>query len=599
MLKLYLNKLFSLLTSFEKKNLIILLFLMIIGSFMEIVGIGALPAFIALIAKPEILQNSPFAVNLLNTLHIKGQIDLLIWGAATLIIIFIIKNTYLSILGYYKSKVVFGIQLRMSHDLFKEYLKAPYTFHLNKNSSELLSNVYDAVKIIITGILMPLVSMLMELLLMISIMILLISVEPLITIVTIGVFSLAGIIYLNLTKKKSAHFGEQLNKLRTIVYKIVTEGLVGFKDARVLNREDYFVKQFHDSSEKNVKGLIHQSFINGLTKPILETVAMCLMLLITISLVIKNDSINNILPSLALFGFASIRLLPSFSQILGSYSSIRYSLSAIDPVWNDLNYLKNKKAEHYKLFNAHSEVRLNSQIELLDISYRYPEAETDSLSKITLTIEAGKAIAFVGSSGAGKTTIVDVLLGLLQPTEGKILVDDTDISVNISDWQKQIGYIPQHIFLADNSVRKNIAFGVDEEEIDDKRVLETLRLAQLENLINELPEGIHTMIGERGIRFSGGQRQRVGIARALYHNPKILIMDEATSALDNITEKNIVEEIESLKGSRTIVIIAHRLTTVQNCDTIYFMEKGKVIDSGTYEELINNNAAFKKMALVD
>ncbi len=595
-----LQKLISLLTKKEKKKLGILLFSLVIGSFLEIVGIGALPAFIAVISNPDLLLKYSFTTELVNHLNIKSQMDMLVWGATFLITVFIVKNIIVSVITYYKSKIIFDIQVRMSHELFMNYLKAPYTFHLNRNSSELLSNVYDAVKIIITGVAIPVVTMITELLLMISIVILLVTVEPIITSVTLLVFASAGAIYLGITKKKSVTFGRVLNELRSIVLKIVTEGLVGFKDARVLNREDYFIKEFYNSSRKNADGMVHQSFINGLAKPILETVTMCIMLLITIFLVIKNNNdIAGILPSLALFGFASIRLMPSFNLLLGSYSSIRYSIIVIEPVWKDFNYLRNEKNIEDQILDAENLLKLNNQIELINVSYQYPGSDILSLKNINIKIKAGTAVAFVGSSGAGKTTIVDALLGLLQPTSGKIEVDGIDIKFNIYNWQKQIGYIPQHIFLADNSIKKNVAFGVEDDKIDDNLILEAIRLAQLENVVNDLPEGLETNIGERGVKFSGGQRQRIGIARALYHNPQILIMDEATSALDNITEKSIVQEIEALKGNRTIIVIAHRLTTVMNCDTIYFMDKGIIVDSGSYQELINKNESFRRMALMD
>ncbi len=595
----YCKKLLILLTNKEKKKLLFLALLMILGSISEIVGIGALPGFIALIAKPEMIQKIPFVYRIIQQLGITSQNDLLIWGSVFLIIIFIFKNGYLTFLAYYKSKIVFDIQLRMSFDLFKSYLKAPYSFHLNRNSSELLSNVYDSVKMIIVGVIIPLISIVMESLLLLLVMGLLVFIEPVISLITIFVFGFSGFIYLRYTKNKSVNFGKELQKLRDVVFKIVTEGLVGFKDARVLNREDYFINHFYTSSDRNAKGLMHQSFTNSITKPILETIAMIVMLSITISLVVRNNDISSILPSLALFGFASIRLLPSISIILSGFSSLRFSFPSINPVWKDMEYLKNEKVSQDRIFDEHSNVSLQKQIEFKNVSYQYPGAVTQSLKDININIPMGKAIAFVGSSGAGKTTIVDVTLGLLQPSFGKIFVDGIDIHTNIPSWQKQIGYIPQHIFLADNSIRNNIAFGIDESEIDDVKIWDAIRLSQLESLILELPEGIYTNIGERGVRFSGGQRQRIGIARALYHNPKILIMDEATSALDNITEKYIVQEMEALKGSRTIIIIAHRLTTVMNCDTIYFMDKGGIIDQGSYDSLIENNLAFKKMALVE
>jgi ATP-binding cassette subfamily C protein len=292
-------------------------------------------------------------------------------------------------------------------------------------------------------------------------------------------------------------------------------------------------------------------------------------------------------------------MMPSISQILGCFASLRFSFPNINPVWKDLHYLNEQKEIQNKSHNPETNLTLGQQIQFSGVTYQYPESTSHSLTNITVTIPAGKSVAFVGSSGAGKTTMVDLILGLLYPTKGNITVDGKDIHTHIQGWQKQIGYIPQHIFLADNSIRNNIAFGIPEHEIDDANVWQAIKLAQLDTLMKELPEGIQTQIGERGVRFSGGQRQRIGIARALYHNPAILVMDEATSALDNITEKNIVQEIEALKGSRTIIVIAHRLTTVMNSDNIFFMENGLIADTGTYYELITKNEAFKKMALVD
>ena len=598
MFKKYFIKLNTLLTSKEKKRLIILLLMMILGSFLEIAGIGALPVFIAVVAKPQLLEKYPFIHNHLIQFGIENSVQLLISGSIAIIIIFIFKNIYLGILNYKKAKTIFDIQLRMSYDLFSLYLKAPYTFHLQRNSSELLSNVYDCVKIIITGVMMPLMSITMELLLILLTIVLLLTVETAITFSTIAIFALTGFIYLRLTKKKSTNFGQELNKLRTIVYKIVYEGFGGTKEIKVLNREQFYINQFYESSKRNVTGMTHQAYINGLSKPILETVAISTMLIVTIFLAKKNENIDSILPILALFGFASVRLMPSINQIIGGYSSIRYSLPTIDPIYNDFNKLKNEFTSRIT-DEKKIKISLKNDIRFDQVNFTYQSSEIQSLTNLNLHIKQGNAIAFVGSSGAGKTTIVDLLLGLLNPVSGKILIDDVDLQQNISSWQKQIGYIPQHIFLADNTIRNNIALGIEESEIDDIKIWNSIKLAQLETLVNELPEGIQTEIGEKGVRLSGGQRQRIGIARALYHDPQILIMDEATSALDNITEKYIVEEIEKLKGTRTVIIIAHRLTTVQNCDTIFYLEKGELIDSGTFDELINQNASFKKLALIE
>ena len=594
----YFIKIKSLLTKKEKKGLIILLFMMIIGSIFEVAGIGSLPVFIAILAKPQMIEKYSFIHNNLIKLGIENSSQLLIAGSILIIVVFILKNLYLTFLNFRKAKIIFDIQLRISKDLFTLYMKAPYSFHLERNSSELLSNVYDCVKIMITGIVMPFMNIIMEFLLILLTIILLLNVETVITFSTISIFGVAGYLYLRITKKKSMHFGLELQKLRGFVYKVVYECFGGTKEIKVLNREEYYVKQFYKSSERSTKAFIHQSFIGGLTKPILETIAICMMLIIAIFLVLKNNDVDKVLPLLALFGFASVRLMPSINQIISGYSSLRYSFSVIDPIYKDFEQLN--RESNLKFVNENSDIQIvyNHDIYFNEVNYQYPTGETQSLTNIDLKIHKGKAVAFVGSSGAGKTTIVDILLGLLTPTSGKVLIDGKNLQQNISSWQKQIGYIPQHIFLSDNTIRNNIALGIDEAEIDDTKILNAIKLAQLETLVNELPDGIHTEIGERGVRLSGGQRQRIGIARALYHDPQILIMDEATSALDNLTEKYIVEEIEKLKGYRTVIIIAHRLTTVQNCDTIYYMEKGELIDSGTYVELISNNPSFKKLALI-
>ncbi len=598
MFKAYFKKLGVLLSTKEKRKLVILLFMMIIGSMLEVAGIGILPVFIAIVAKPQLLEKYTLIHNVLVNLGIVSSSDLLISGSIAIILVFILKNIFITFLNYTKAKVIYHIQLRMSYDLFSRYLSAPYTFHLKRNSSELLSNVYDSVKIVIGGVMLPLMSIIMEFLLILLTIGLLLSIETAITLSTIIIFTATGLIYLKVTKKKSMSFGQELNVLRTIVYKVVYESFGGTKEIKVLNRDRFYVNQFYKSSKRNAEALTHQAYINGLSKPILETIAITTILVIAIFLEKKNDNVESILPILALFGFASVRLMPSINQIIGGFSSIRYSLPAIDPVYNDLQALTKEYASRITEEKASLQINFENEIRFEKVSYTYPEAETPSLKNVDLRISKGKAVAFVGASGAGKTTIVDLLLGLLKPASGKILIDQNDLQLNISSWQKKIGYIPQHIFLADNTIRNNIALGVEEKEIDDTKVWNAIKLAQLETLVNELPSGIQTEIGEKGVRLSGGQRQRIGIARALYHNPEVLIMDEATSALDNLTEKYIVEEIERLKGIRTVIIIAHRLTTVQNCDSIYYMEKGELKDSGTFNELLEKNLSFKKLALI-
>lgn len=304
-----------------------------------------------------------------------------------------------------------------------------------------------------------------------------------------------------------------------------------------------------------------------------------------------------IIPILTLFAMATVRLMPSIQQLATLYTRLRYNIVSLDPIYNDLKELETASRKFVQERKLNKPLPLNTEIEIRNVGYRYPDSDVQALRNISITIPKGKAVAFVGASGAGKTTMVDLILGLLSPEQGAVYVDGKDIRKNISGWQKNVGYIPQSIYLADETLRSNIAFGIPVDDIDDYKVMKAVRLAQLENLLDQLPEGLETIIGENGTRLSGGQRQRVGIARALYHDPEVLVMDEATSALDNITERQITKAIESLKGERTLIMIAHRLTTVKNCDTLYFMEGGRIVEVGSYEDLVHSNIHFKEMAL--
>ena len=379
--------------------------------------------------------------------------------------------------------------------------------------------------------------------------------------------------------------------------KALNQGLGGIKDARVLNREEEFIDKFRIETYESSKLKTYIKFIQQIPRPVVETTAVLGMLAVAVLLVWQERSMGAIIPILTLFAMATVRLMPSVQQLVSNYTNLRYNMVSLEPLYNDLKELQEYNAKFLEDRNSNQSLELDEQIEIRNVSYRYPQGDVQALSEVSLTIPKGKAVAFVGASGAGQTTIVDLILGLLEPEEGKILVDGHPINNSISAWQKNIGYIPQSIYLADESLRSNIAFGLPEAKVDDSKVWEAIRLAQLETMMNNLPRGLDTIVGEHGTRLSGGQRQRVGIARALYHNPKVLIMDEATSALDNITEKQITSAIESLRGERTLIMIAHRLTTVKNCDKLYFMEEGRIIQEGSYNNLVDSNIKFREMAL--
>lgn len=578
-------------------KIVILFILMIIAAALEVAGIGMIPAFVAVVASPErVFEYEPVAP-LLSFFNITSNDELLIWGSCTLVAIFIIKSCYVTAYNYLEARYIFNRRYKISDRLMRSYMHAPYIFHLQRNSAELLRNITQEVAIVIKIVLTDILKLSKEGIMIISIVLFLFYFEPLITLLII---SLAGVgvgSFLFLTQKKVKVYGLQEQGHRRNMIQAINQGLGGIKDARVLNREEEFIKKFSIEAYKSSRLLTYVQFIQQIPKPVVETTAVVGMMGIAALMVWQGRPMSTIIPVLTLFAMATVRLMPSIQQISKLYTNLRYNLVSVNPIYEDLKELEDSGSELLEDRKKDVRIDLEESIDAREVYFRYPNSDEFALDGISFTIPKGKAVAFVGSSGAGKSTVVDMLLGLLKPEKGTILVDGKDVFKNLSAWQRNIGYIPQSIYLADETLRNNIAFGVPEKEIDDEKVLQALKLAQLGKLLRTLPLGLDTILGENGTRLSGGQRQRVGIARALYHDPEVLVMDEATSALDNITEKEITQAIEALKGDRTIVIIAHRLTTVMNCNKLFLMEEGKIVEEGTYSELINSSVQFREMAL--
>ncbi|HLR32576.1 MAG TPA: ABC transporter ATP-binding protein, partial [Fodinibius sp.] len=477
--------------------------------------------------------------------------------------------------------------------------QAPYIFHLRRNTAELLRNTTQEINVFTNHVVTNLLKMVREGVMALAILIFLFVMEPLITILVISLSGLGAGTFILLNKRKMKEYGLEEQERRSEMIKALNQGLGGIKDARVLNREEEFIDKFRIESYESTRLMAYIRFIQQVPRPVVETTAVLGMLLVAVVLLWQDRSMETIIPILALFAMGTVRLMPSVQQIVSMYTNLRYNIVSLDPIYDDLKELESYSARFIEDRKNKSKLKFSDEIELKDLNYRYPGSDEQAITGISITVHKGEAIAFVGSSGAGKTTVVDLILGLLEPNEGEILMDGVNIQDHLSAWQQNIGYIPQMIYLADETLRSNIAFGLPKDEIDDAKVMQAVKLAQLESMISRLPDGLDTIVGEHGTRLSGGQRQRVGIARALYHDPKVLVMDEATSALDNITEKQITDAIESLKGERTLIMIAHRLTTVKNCDRLYFMEDGKIIQEGTYLDLVNSNVRFREMALED
>jgi len=577
----------------------ILFLLMLIAAGVEVVGIGMIPAFVSIVAAPEkVLEYEPIQP-LLSAMEINTSQDLLIWGSVALVAVFILKSFYLIFFNYVEARYSYNRRYKISHRLMSSYMQAPYTFHLKRNTAELLRNITQEVSILIGKVLVSILTLAKEGIMVVAILLFLFIMEPLITIVVITFAGLGSGVFIFATRKKVKAYGEREQQHRRDMIKAVNQGLGGIKDARVLNRENEFIEKFRVEAFNSSKLLTYITYTKKIPQPVIETTAVIGMMLIAAILVWQGRSMTAIIPIMALFAMAIVRLMPAIRKLTTDYTYLVYNIVSLNPIYEDLKELETDR----KLFIADRRkgdiLNLEKIIEAKDVHYCYPESDEQALNGVSFAIPKGHAVAFVGSSGAGKTTVVDLLLGLLKPESGTIEVDGKNIQDNLSAWQQNIGYIPQSIYLADETLRSNIAFGLPEKEIEEDKIRQAIESAQLRELVERLPGGLDTVIGENGTRLSGGQRQRVGIARALYHNPQVLVMDEATSALDNITEKEITRAIEALKGDRTIIMIAHRLTTVENCDLLYLMKEGKIVDSGTYSKLVDNNRDFRKMALVN
>lgn len=594
-----LKKVYKLLPPGDFYKLSVLFFMMIIASLLAVIGIGTVPVFVAIVIDAERVLAMPGIGPLLDDWGIRTPQRLVVLGAGLLILVYLFKNLYMIFFEYVKGKYMLNRKVILQNKLFNAYMKSPYTYFIKRNSSELLRNVGSEVDRVINGTLKPFMLIALHLIMTVVIVIGLIIVEPFITGVGILLFGGLAWGFLKLTKSKVKLFGRESLVHRQAMNKAILQGLGGFKDAKVLNREPHFLKEYNYHATRHKFYDLWKGVINSMPMQLIELIALTGILFIAIVMVLQFRELNSIITVLALFGAAIVKLKPSIFQLISNANVLRYNAYSVEAIFDDLEYLESRQIHKISLDSGEEPINLKKSIELKNLEYSYPDAPSPAVKNISLTIPKNRAVAFVGPSGAGKTTLVDVILGLLEPQKGTLSVDGKNVFDDVRAWQKNIGYIPQFIYLLDESIRSNICFGIADDDIDENLLQSVIKTAQLSELIDSLEDGIHTIVGERGVRLSGGQRQRIGIARALYNNPQVLVMDEATSALDNITERYLVKAIEELRGDKTIIMIAHRLTTVQNCDTIYMMKDAEIIAHGTYEELLANSREFREMSLVD
>lgn len=595
------RKIFLLLPKGDRLRIGLLIAMMLIASLLSLLGVGMIPVFVLTVINPDYILEMPVVGELLSSLNITTTERLVVVGALFLLFVFAAKNVYMIYYDYVKTKYMLHRKVYIQNRLFRAYMSSPYLLFLSRNSSELIRNIDGESTRVMDGVLKPALDITLNGMMTLMIIVALIYVEPFISGMGILLFGGGSYIFLRSSRSKMRSFGSKALHHRHLKMKALMQGLGGFKDVKVLNREWYFLKDFDTNIRKILKYDLWNTIFRALPVHIIELLALSGVLFIAVTMILQGRSADAIVPVIALFGAAVMRLKPSIFSLIEGVNSLHYNTHSIDTILTDLHKLENQKGSTLpppgKKGNA-ERLEIRDHLELKNVAFKYPGNSDYAVENINIRIPKNHAVAFVGASGAGKTTLADVILGLLKPQRGEIRVDGVDIFDDIRKWQHNIGYIPQDIYLLDEPIRNNICFGVEEHEIDEEQLKMVIETAQLSDLIRSLPEGVDTLVGERGVRLSGGQRQRIGIARALYHDPQLIIMDEATSALDNITEKYLIHAIEQLKGEKTIIMIAHRLTTVQKCDTIYLMEGAEIIAAGPYSHLLENSPEFREMSLI-
>ncbi len=567
-----LRKVWSLLTSDERRSAIALLVLMFIGMLLETLGIGLVIPAIALLTQSNFSRNYPALRAVLEALGNPSQQTLVVGGMLVLVGAYIIKTLFLALLAWRQTHFAFGVQAGLSQRLFTVYLRQPYTFHLQRNSAQLIHNVINEVSLFIGSGILPGMVLLTEALVLLGLCSLLLIVEPLGALIVVGVLGIAAWGFHRLTREFIARWGKARQFHEGLRLQHLQQGLGGAKDVKLLGREADFLEQYRIHNAKSTHAVQLQATLQQLPRLWLELLAVSGLAILVISMLAQGRALDAVLPTLGLFAAAAFRIMPSVNRVLGAVQSLRYVLPAIDTLHIELNYAAPAVTD------THSRaIPFGASIELSQITYAYAGVATPALNGISLTIQRGESVGFVGTSGAGKSTLVDIFLGLLAPDSGEVRVDGKGIQDNLRNWQDQIGYVPQSIFLTDDTVRRNVAFGLADDQIDTAAVQRAIDAAQLDEFVASLPEGLETLVGERGIRLSGRQRQRIGIARALYHDPAVLVLDEATSALDSATELGVMQAVTALQGRKTILIVAHRLSTVEHCDRLYRLEQGRLV----------------------
>jgi ABC-type multidrug transport system fused ATPase/permease subunit len=576
----YLSKFLYVLPA-SKHRLLFLIFLFISVSSLETFGIGLIGPFLALASNPAFIRRNIFSSWLFENLNLSSENQFVAILGCFIIFIFIVKSVVSWRVKTYVFRFSFGQRGKLCQRLLHAYLTAPYTFHLSKSSAYIIQSITGDTGTFANSVLMSLLDTTANLIVVLSLTILLGWTNLIAVVIILGICLPLFLVFHKL-RDKLRFWGKTVTRSNEAIFRVVNHSIGGIKETQIIGCSSYFEKQLIEHVQQYEDAGASLFEIKLLPRILIETLLIVFVIGFTTSFLLLGKNVQELTADLGVFALASIRLMPAITNLINGMNTLRSSSYSLNKIYNDLIELEKVEQDSgLKSLNSRSlnfqpnkVIHLTSRILLEDITYCYSSSKGKALDNVNLIIDKGQSIALVGKSGAGKTTLVDVILGLLIPQDGDIKVDGNSIYNDLRSWQNLIGYIPQSIFLIDDSIERNIAFGVPDCDIDPSRLQKAIEMAQLSELIDELPEGIKTWVGDRGVRLSGGQRQRIGIARVLYHERAILVLDEATSALDNETEHLVTEAIKSLSGIKTMIIIAHRLSTIEHCDRVYRMDKG-------------------------
>ena len=585
----------------RKKKLFYLLLLFLLISVIDAIGIGLIYPFIKLATEPSLIDKNTITVFLINQLNLSPSYYLIPILGVAIAVIFIVQSISYLYAQKYISDFTYEQKRVLTLDLMKAYLYAPYTFHLKKNTATITNTIITEVSIFCGNFLTAFLRGITNFIILLVLLLLLAKTNSFFLLLVAITILPTTLISSYISTSKVKKIGAKISKINDEIIRLINHSLGGLKDTKITGSEEFFLTTINQQAKESSKLSAAFEITVGIPPVVIKnSLIIFVVLFVSWASLDSSDKMTSIGGIMAIFGIASIRLIPAVNSLVQAIAQVRNFSYVVDRLYFDLKEIEKQQQEIDDSLATSNITNLASKssnqsvmpfshkLSLQNIIYQYPEVSTKAISDISFDIYKGQSIGLIGKSGSGKTTLVDIILGLLYPKSGDIQVDDVSIYQNLRAWQNLIGYIPKSIFLTDETIEKNIAFGVPDHLIDRTRLEKAIQSAQLEELMKQLPQGLKTEVGERGVRLSGGQRQRVGIARALYHEREILVLDEATSALDNETEQLVNESIKSLSGTKTMIIIAHRLSTVEHCDRLYLLGQGKILKAGTYQEVVVN-----------